>query len=283
MKATNKIFTVDVEDYYHAENVWTSLSKQQRGSVKSRVDIGTEKILDLLAQSGNKATFFVLGCIAEGNKELIKKISDEGHEIATHGYLHKPLWKHTSETFEAGLEKSLKILFDITGQKIIGYRAPSFSLSKVTNWVFDILEKHGIVYDSSISPSLFRSTFKNIKRAPFCFKISKAIQEFPITCFRKGSLEIPMGGGYFRMLPYRITKMGLNSKGRREGDPVIFYIHPWELDSQQPRIKMSYVKAVRHYGNINNTEQKLKRLLNEEHFVSIKAFIKNTKLIEDRI
>lgn len=85
------------------------------------------------------------------------------------------------------------------------------------------------------------------------------------------------------MLPYRITKMGLNSKGRREGDPVIFYIHPWELDSQQPRIKMSYVKAVRHYGNINNTEQKLKRLLNEEHFVSIKAFIKNTKLIEDRI
>jgi len=160
-------------------------------------------------------------------------------------------------------------------QKIIGYRAPSFSLSKDTEWIFRILKKHGIIYDSSIASSLFRSGFKYEEGTPACFEIGEGVQEFPITCLKQGPFEIPMGGGYFRAFPYGVTKKGLNNKNKSKKDPTIFYIHPWELDKQQPRIKMSYMKKIRHYLNISNAEEKMKRLLSEEKFISIKDFIKN--------
>ena len=266
MNTPNNIFTVDVEEYYQAENVWSSLSEEQREHMPDRIEIGTRKILDLLAESGNKATFFVLGCLAEKNQSLIREISARGHEVASHGFSHKPLDRHTPETFDKDVERSIKELSSITGQKVEGYRAPSFSLLKETTWCFEVLKKHGIKYDSSVSSSFFRSSLKCSGEAGGLCEITGGLLELSVSSF----LNIPAGGGYFRALPYWVTKACLNGK---ETSPSLFYIHPWELDDEQPRVKMDPIKTLRHYINLGKTEEKLKKLLSEMKFTSVSEYL----------
>jgi polysaccharide deacetylase family protein (PEP-CTERM system associated) len=270
----SNIFTVDVEEYYHAENILRSVPENELRGLPDRVDIGVNKILDLLAKTNNKATFFVLGCVAEKNPALIKKISDAGHEIASHGYFHIPLTMHTPASFDEDLGRSIKILSDITGRKILGYRATSFSLSGDMPWFFDILRKHGIIYDSSKALSFFRPTsFQGFKGHGY-FEISEKVFEFPVSYLKIGYFKMPLGGGYFRAYPYWVTCLGIYQAMHSTRGSFLFYIHPWELDPEQPKAKLPFLKYLRHYMNLAFAEKKLERLLADMKFTSIANFIK---------
>ena len=276
MSMTNKIFTVDVEEYYHAENILSSLPEDKIKSLPDRLKVGLNKLLDLLEKSNSKATFFVLGGVAEKNRDLIKRISNSGHEIASHGYEHMPLYKHTTATFEEDLSKSIKILSDITGQKIIGYRSTSFSFPEKIECFFDVLRKYGLVYDSSLSLSLFRGRYRKfMDRLSYCEKHTE-ILEFPPSFISFGPVRFPLGGGYFRAYPYWLTVRGLRAIYYERKMPPLFYIHPWELDAGQPRFKIPYLRAFRHYCNLNRTEKKLQKLLSNIEFTSIKNFLGKT-------
>lgn len=267
-KAIN-IFTVDVEEYYHAENILNSVPKERLAALESRVEIGTRKLLDLLARYDSKATFFVLGCVAEKNKSLIRDIASAGHEIASHGYEHIPLNKHTPATFDADLGRSVAILSDITGQKIIGYRATSFSLAPDMDWFFDILKKHGMLYDSSLSVSLFRKNYGKLWKDTGDLQKNKGILEFPPSYISLGFVRLPIGGGYFRAYPYWLTKYGLSQSITQRRTPPLFYIHPWELDPEQPRINIQPIKYARHYFDLAGTGAKLEKLFEDFSFISI--------------
>jgi len=267
------IFTVDVEEYYHAENIYSSLSQNRISSLSSRLEIGLSKILDLLEDSNNKATFFILGNVAEKNKPLIKKISNAGHEVASHGYNHKPVYRHTPETFREDLKKSIQVLSDMTGQRIVGYRAPNFSPTRISKeWFFSILQEHGIVYDSSVSFSLFHHNYDKSWKKQGYFEISKGIIELPVSFISLGPIMFSLGGGYFRAYPYQFTRWCLNY-ANRNNQTFIFYIHPWELDYMQPKHKISLIKYVRHYLNLRTTEHKIKVLLSEVKFVSARDLL----------
>lgn len=273
-KYSTNIFTVDVEEYYHAENILNSLSKDKLATLESRVEIGTRKLLDLLAKYGSTATFFVLGCVAEKHPGLIKEIAAAGHEIASHGYEHIPLHRHTPESFDDDLGRSIKILFGLTGQPIIGYRATSFSLDEHMEWFFEILKKHGIVYDSSLCFSFFRKQCSSLWK-DIC-KTSKVgeIMEIPLSYIGLGPIRLPIGGGYFRAYPCWLTKYGLVQSILQRRNPSLFYIHPWELDSEQPRFKLPSIKYTRHYLGLGKTVEKIVTLLEDNKFISIKAYLK---------
>jgi len=274
MKATSKIFTVDIEEYFHADNLACSLKEENIKNLPDRIDIGLNKLLGLLEKSGNRATFFVLGCLAEKHKDLIKEIDSHGHEIASHGYTHLSLHKHTPLSFAQDLAKSLKVLSDIAGRRIIGYRAPNFSLPQGFSWFFEALKKEGIIYDSSISCSLFRACpadeFLN-KRG--YFEIGSGILEFPLSFIKIGPFKTPLGGGYFRFYPYWLIRRGLSADAHSGAAPEIFYIHPWELDVGQPKFRLPAIRHFRHYLNLGHTEEKLKRLLADFNFISIRDFL----------
>jgi polysaccharide deacetylase family protein (PEP-CTERM system associated) len=269
----NYIFTVDVEEYYHAENIYSSLSKDDIRKLPDRGEIGLNKIIDLLQETENKATFFVLGCLAEKNKTLIKRIHKLGYEIASHGYSHKPLLRHTRETFKQDLDRSIKILSDITQDKIIGYRSPSFSLSKGQFWIFDVLKDYGITYDSSISFSFFRSNSWSLPENMHNLNLCNGIMEFPISFLRAGPLKLPIGGGYFRLCPYSFTEWALRQLSDKDL-PAVFYTHPWALDTGQPRLRLPFLKGFRHYINLHKTEHKLQKLLSSMKFIGVYDFLK---------
>jgi polysaccharide deacetylase family protein (PEP-CTERM system associated) len=262
------IFTVDVEEFYHAENILRSVPGNIIDGLPDRAGIGVYKILKILEDTGNKGTFFVLGCVAERNKELVREISDCGHEVASHGYDHIPLYKHNAASFERDLDRSIKILSDIIGSGIKGYRAASFSLSKDMPWFFDTLIKHGIMYDSSLAASLFRK---------YSYEGTDRILEFPVSFITLGPLRLPLGGGYFRALPYIMTLGGLRSNSPDRVIPPLFYIHPWELDPEQPRLKTPWMRSFRHYLNLAGTKERLERLLTDIKFTSIERYLKESK------
>jgi polysaccharide deacetylase family protein (PEP-CTERM system associated) len=278
MEITKSIFTVDVEEYFHAENILDSLPKEKIAALPSRVEMGTRKLLDILLKYSSTATFFVLGCVAEKHPALIKDIASAGHEIASHGYEHIPLHKHTHQTFDDDLGRSIKILSDITGQKIIGYRATSFSLAPGMEWFFEALKKHGIIYDSSLGLSLFRKHYHSRWAEIFKSQKNLGIMEFAPSYINIGALKLPIGGGYFRAYPYWLTKYGLGQRIPERQTPPLFYIHPWELDPGQPRVKLSPVKYVRHYLELGGTEGKVARLLKDSSFGSIADFLKQIVL-----
>jgi len=273
------IFTIDVEEYYHAENIADSLPQDKIASLPSRVGVGTHKLLSLLKKHNSRATFFILGCVAENNRDLIKEIADAGHEIASHGYNHKPLYQYTPKTFKEDLAKSVDILSSISGKKVIGFRAANFSFRDSTEWVFDILMECGIRYDSSLCLSLFRKNSGKIFQMGGHGKISKEILEFGASFIKIGPFAMPLGGGYFRAYPYWLTRWGFGHVNRHRRVPPIFYIHPWELDPEQPRFKLPLFKS-RHYVDLSNTESKLEKLLTDFNFISVKEFLKNSNLLK---
>jgi polysaccharide deacetylase family protein (PEP-CTERM system associated) len=273
------IFTVDVEEYYHAENVHSFLKKSKFHSLNSRLEIGMRKIMDMLDFYQSTATFFVLGCLAKTHKSLIREISNAGHEVANHGYLHKPLRYHSRVSFEDSLKQSISLLSDIIRKPIIGYREPGFLLDGETGWFFDVLKKHGMVYDSSIALSCFRRGCCRFFHSEDYFKTIRGIREFPVSRLIIGPLSLPLGGGYFRAYPYWITQKGFYMHSKMDKNPFVFYIHPWELDPGQPRLALGMVKSIRHYMNLVSTEQKLQRLFKTTRFTSIENFINNEKHI----
>jgi polysaccharide deacetylase family protein (PEP-CTERM system associated) len=212
--------------------------------------------------------------VAEKKPELVKKIASKGHEIASHGYKHEIVYRLSPDEFRRDLMMSKKMLEDLTGREVIGYRAPNFSITQDTLWAIDILKELNFKYDSSIFPTSFhdRYGFDGLSDSNF-FKFENGLQEFTLTVYKIGKFNFPLGGGgYFRSIPYKIFRFmlkGINKKGRS----FIFYLHPWELDKDQPRLKINRKYYMRHYTNLDKTENKLKCLLQDFKFQPLKYLL----------
>jgi len=283
--------TIDVEDYFQVEAFASVIDPKKWENYPSRVEINTKKILDILDEYQINATFFCLGWVAERQSDLIKEILARGHEVASHGYAHQPIYKQSPDIFRQDIRKTKKILEDITGKPVFGYRAPTYSITQKTLWALEILAEEGYKYDSSIFP--IRHDLYGIPDAPrFPFNVNMLIPsnvqtrliEFPLTTLRILNLNIPIaGGGYFRLFPYVFVKKALKHINVKEKKLFIFYFHPWELDPNQPRINhIPWRSRFRHYVNLDKTEKKLKKLLSDFKFstvlevLSIHSLLKNS-------
>ena len=265
--------SIDVEDWFCANNLSEIINIKDWEKYESRIKQNTFKILSILDRRSVNATFFVLGWIAERFPEIVRKIDDEGHEIATHGYSHSLLTRITPQEFEKDLCRSIEIIGKYTEQDIIGFRAPSFSITKATFWAFDVLKKYKIKYDSSIFPVNFHPDYgvPDVPEGPYKVKID--LWEFPLSCFNVFGQRVPCsGGGYFRVFPYFFTKYGIR-KCNNKGMPIVFYFHPWELDPDHPEINLSFIRKFRHYYNLDKTEKRLEQLLDDFEFTTMRKVL----------
>ena len=265
--------TVDLEDWFCVQNLSLAIKKEDWGRCELRLEDNTGRILDLFGRHKVKATFFVLGWIVERLPELVREIERHGHEIATHGYSHTMLTEIKPEEFEADLERAIAVTEPLIRQKITGFRAPTFSLTQRTLWAADILVRHGILYDSSVFPAHFHPDY-GMPDAPFSiYQLTPSLIEVPLSCVKILGMTVPCGGGgYFRLYPYRLTRMFLR-RLNRQGRPAVFYFHPWELDPEQPRVKLPRTKKLRHYLNLNKTAARLERLLDDFRFTTLRNLL----------
>jgi polysaccharide deacetylase family protein (PEP-CTERM system associated) len=257
--------SIDVEDYFQVAAFETNILKENWGKFPVRVQKNTERLLSILDGKGIKATFFVLGWVAERYPGLIRTIVEHGHELASHGYMHDRINHLTPEKFRADIKDSKHMLEDIAGHVILGYRAPSYSIGESTKWALDIIEEEGFIYSSSIYP--IRHDLYGWPEAPrFAFTATNSgLVEIPISTLSVMGKMLPIGGGgYFRFYPYCISKWLIQRLNHTENEPCIFYLHPWELDPEQPRQKnASFKSRFRHYLNLNKTESRFIQLLDD--------------------
>jgi polysaccharide deacetylase family protein (PEP-CTERM system associated) len=264
-KVTNAI-SVDVEDYYQVEAFSNVINRSSWKDYPSRVARNNEKILTLFDELGVKGTFFILGCVAEEDPGIVREIQGQGHEVACHGYSHKMILKQGQDEFREETVRAKNLLEDITGEKVKGYRAATYSITSKNLWALDVLIEAGFEYDSSIFPIHHdRYGIVNFKREP-CLIVSgdTCIKEFPISTVKLFGANFPVaGGGYFRLYPYTFTKWGLSTINE-SGVPFVFYLHPWEVDPDQPKITgISASTRFRHYVNLDKTGVKLGKLLKD--------------------
>ena len=256
----------DIEDYFQVQALSDAFPRNSWSACETRVERNTGKLLDALAEAGCHATFFTLGWIAERYPQLVRRIVAEGHELASHGYAHYRVDGQTPEQFREDIRKTKRILEDCAGQAVAGYRAATFSVGPSTSWAFPILEAEGYGYSSSVYP--VKTDFHSFENAPrFSYRPdgTKSFWEFPITTLRLGRKNLPFGGGgYFRLLPYALFRRGLLRVRDREGKPLVFYLHPWEVDPDQPRPAQVGLKSrIRHYLNLSRTETRLRKLMSD--------------------
>ena len=256
--------TVDVEDFFHVSAFESIISPEQWSEYKPRVDANTRRLLDVFAQKGVKSTFFVLGWVAERYPELIKEIHRQGHEVASHGYAHRRATEQTPEVFKADVLRSKDHLQDLLGEKLTGYRAPSFSIGYDSEWAFEVLAELGFKYSSSTYP-VKHDLYGTPDWPRFAYKRDEGIVEIPIPTLKLLGKQVPIGGGgYFRLYPYKVTQQLVRKYLRDEKQPYSFYFHPWEIDAGQPRLSNAPLKSrFRHYINLHRTENKLIRLLDD--------------------
>ncbi len=255
--------TVDVEDYFQVSAFATHVGVADWSGFACRVQRNTERILSLFREHDAHATFFVLGWIAERYPQLIRTIVDAGHEIASHGLQHERVTTQTPAEFRQDVTRSKALLEDVSGQPVHGYRAASFSIGAANLWALSVLKEAGYRYSSSIYP--VRHDHYGMPQAPrFAFTLNDdAVLEIPITTVSIRGHHLPCGGGgYFRLLPYRLSRWALRRVNKHDAQPGIFYFHPWELDAEQPRMTGITLKTrFRHYLNLSKTEARLQRLL----------------------
>lgn len=266
--------SVDVEDWFCVYNFESVISKDDWKNLDYRVEKNTLKVLDIFDSNNTKGTFFILGWIAEKSPDLILEIENRGHEIGLHTYSHSLLTQLDESSLGNEIEKGLEVIYKSgIKQKIIGFRAPSFTITKNTMWAIDVLHKYQFKYDSSIFPFGYHPDYGMIDVPLSPFKIKDDMYEVPLTVAKKFGKNIPCsGGGYFRLYPYSLTKYLLKSVNN-ENRSIVFYLHPWELDTGQPRVNLSLLKRFRHYNNIDKTEKRLNKLLSDFKFVKIKDII----------
>jgi polysaccharide deacetylase family protein (PEP-CTERM system associated) len=259
------VLTIDVEDYFHVAAFARHIDPSTWDSYPLRVEKNTERILDLLGQREVKATFFVLGWVAERCPDLVKRIQRMGHEIGCHSYAHQAIYDGTYEDFERDLQRAKSIIENITGRALKSYRAPSFSITCRTLWALGVLAEYGFKYDSSIFPiahDLYG--IPGAPRFPYLktFDAEHSIREFPPSTLRFFGVNVPVGGGgYLRLLPYSWTASAVRRLNETEKQPAMFYLHPWEIDAAQPRIPATWRSQFRHYQNLDSMETKLTKLL----------------------
>lgn len=266
--------SVDLEEWFSVYNFSKHFTREQWRELEQRSMQSTIKLLDLFDTYQVKSTFFVLGWVAEQNPELIQEIARRGHEIASHGYSHQLVKVMGEEAFRVDMAKSMEVISKAVSTDIIGFRAPSFSVDPAMTWIFDILRENGIKYDSSIFPVAFHPDYANSGTPLEPYDIAEGIREFPMTCIPTLGLNLPCsGGGYFRMLPYKWFKYGFRYCAHK-GRPAVFYLHPWEVDPDQPRISaIPAMKRFRHYVNLDKTLDRLERLISDFPFTTMKRVL----------
>ena len=297
------VLTIDVEDYFHVAALAKSISVSEWDNIASRVEKNTHSLLAQFAKYNVKATFFILGWIAERYPGLVKEIETCGHEIASHGYSHQLIYSQSPEVFKKETFESKKLLEDIIGKPIKGYRAASYSITNRSLWALDILAEAGFTYDSSIFP--IRHDNYGIPGSPTEPHILKTpngeqLIEYPLSTYKLIGQTVPVaGGGYFRLYPYWLSKYFYKNLNRTSKS-FVFYLHPWEIDpeqagrecpgragkdwrfAEQPRIKASWFSEFRHYNNLDKCEKRLNKLLNDFDFITMDEKLEELGLYSER-
>lgn len=262
-RITNAL-TIDVEDYFQVSALAPHFPRSQWETVPCRVERNIDLILALLEEHETKATFFTLGWIAERYPELVRRISNAGHEIASHGYGHERASAQTPASFLSDIKLARMVLEDLSGTDVTGYRAPSFSIGASNLWAHDCIAEAGYVYSSSVYP--VKHDHYGMPDAPrFPYRLESGLMEVPVTTVRCFGRNWPAGGGgFFRLLPYAVSRWQIARVNREDQRPAIFYFHPWEVDPEQPRVAEASARTrFRHYVNLQRTEGRLRRLLKD--------------------
>jgi polysaccharide deacetylase family protein (PEP-CTERM system associated) len=269
--------TVDVEEYYHAAIFRAGTGALGTRNLESRVGRSIDRLLELLQRHAATATFFVLGEIADRHPRMVRQIATAGHEIASHGDRHEDVYRQTPGEFRADIRRAKARIEDVVGGAVVGYRAPNFSISPAQGWAYEVLLEEGLRYDSSLFP-IRHDRYGQAGAPRFPFEIwrdgSAVLMEFPIGTVRLFGTNLPIGGGgYFRLLPFALTQLAIQSVNMRERQPVMFYLHPWELDPDQPRPPMAWRHRFRHYVGVAQEAAKLDDLLLRFKFGSARAVL----------
>jgi polysaccharide deacetylase family protein (PEP-CTERM system associated) len=268
--------TIDVEDYFQVSAFDDVVKREEWEARPSRVVCNTMRLLQLFDEYSVKSTFFVLGWVADRFPGLVRDIAAAGHELASHGYGHRIVYSQTPDEFREDVRRAKGTIENVSGQEVGGYRAPSFSITKDSLWALDVLVEEGYRYDASIFP--IRHDRYGIPDAPrhrhVLTRPGGTLTEAPGSTVRVLGSNLPVaGGGYFRILPYWWTRWGIARLNRLEAQPAIFYLHPWEIDPDQPRLSASRLSRFRHYRNLDKAEPRLKRLLTDFRFGMLKDVI----------
>ena len=276
MRPVVNAMSVDVEEHFHVSAFDGIVPRATWNGMDSRVVSNTGRLLALFEEYEVRATFFVLGCVAERHPDLVGRIAAAGHEVASHGHAHRLIYDQTPSAFRQDVRQAKRILEDAAGRPVVGYRAPSYSITPRSLWALDILVEEGYEYDSSIFPIRHdRYGIPVSARQPYAIeRQAGSIIEVPASTTRVGPWNLPIaGGGYFRLLPYWWTRWGIGRVNRTEERPAIFYIHPWEIDPDQPRLPAGRLGRVRHYRNLEKTESRLRRLLADFKFDTVQSIV----------
>jgi len=268
--------TVDVEDYFQVSAFDAVVSRDAWAGMESRVVANTGRLLDLFDEYEVRSTFFVLGWVAERHPALVRAIVARGHELASHGYAHRLVYSQTPAEFREDVRRAKGLLENAGGVAVHGYRAPSFSVTSRSLWALDVLLEEQYRYDASIFPIRHdRYGIPDAPRWPHAIeRPAGRVYEVPGSTVRLGGTNLPVaGGGYFRILPYAWTRFGISRVNRAERQPVVFYLHPWEIDADQPRLSAGVLSRFRHYRNLHKTESRLRRLMRDFTFAPIASVL----------
>jgi len=268
--------SVDVEDYFQVSAFERVVTRAEWSGFESRVVANTHRLLELFQQHGVRSTFFVLGWVAERFPSLVREIAGLGHEIASHGYHHELVYSLTPGQFREDVRRAKQAIEDAAGCRVSGYRAPSFTVTAASMWALDVLIEEGHAYDASIFPIHHdRYGIPDAPRFPHVIdRAAGAIVEVPGSTVRVAGANLPIaGGGYFRLLPYAWTRWGISHVNRHDRQPVTFYLHPWEIDPEQPRFQVSRATSLRHYTGLGKTRGRLASLMTEFRFDSIHSML----------
>jgi polysaccharide deacetylase family protein (PEP-CTERM system associated) len=268
-------FSVDVEDWYQVADFDAVVRRDAWGDYESRIARNTDKMLQLCADAGVKGTFFILAWNVERHPEVVRRIAEAGHEVASHGYGHHLIYTQTPEQFREDIRRAKALIEDASGTPVLGYRAPSLSITTESLWALDELLEAGYRYDSSVFP--VRDSLYGLPDAPrFPYVIrerdGRELMEFPITTTQAFGRNLPLGGGgYLRVFPYRYMWWGMRRVNRAERQPSVVYVHPWEIDPEQPRLKTAGRRGFStHYVGLGGTERKLRRMLGDFRFAPLR-------------
>lgn len=258
--------SVDVEDWFQVGAFEDVIERDQWGALDDRVDRNVHRILDLFDEVGAKGTFFTLGWVAQRHGSLLREIAGRGHEIASHGWDHQRVFRMNAAAFATDIVRTRKVLEDASGVRVVGYRAPSFSIDARTPWAFETLAEAGYAYSSSVAP-LAHDHYGWPDAPRFAFKPlpDSNFVELPVTtALFRGRRMAAGGGGFFRVLPYAFSRWAIRQVNRSDGRPAIFYFHPWEIDPGQPRVAGAPLRSrLRHYTNLDKMAGKLENLVRE--------------------
>jgi polysaccharide deacetylase family protein (PEP-CTERM system associated) len=277
-------FSVDVEDYFQVAALAPAIAVDSWSTREYRVEANTEVILELCADKNIRGTFFILGWVAEKSPQLVKRIAAAGHEIACHGFSHQLIYRQTQEVFREETFRSKHFLEDTIGKAVTGYRAASFSITRDSLWALDTLIDAGFEYDSSVFP-IHHDRYGIPGASPAPGRIvapsQRTLVEFPMSAAKFFGVQVPVsGGGYFRILPYWVTRAGLKQINEEAGRPFTFYLHPWEVDPGQPRVKgISAFSRFRHYTNLDKCASRLRRVLGDFSFGTMREVLEGKGLL----